>query len=162
MCGYDNPTDINVYLLDTKNFPTFKISSFKVLDFKKDSEKIKINLKAKIEGGLPQTKEDNFGSFTTFVNVGGEKEKDHIKLVEMNCQLGKPTKKVDDYEINCEIINNGYSTKQKFYLYPYYYINDYYLPFEVIIPKKMESDNKSSLQFPKHGLYIFLCLLLLF
>jgi hypothetical protein len=140
LCGYNFVTAISVYLLDTKLYPTFKISSFKVLDFKKDSEQIKINLKAKIEGGI--SGEDNFGSFTTFVNIGGEKEKDNIKLVEMNCQLGKPTKKVDDYKINCEIINNGYSTKQKFYLYPYYYIKDYYLPFEVIIPKKMEMKKK--------------------
>lgn len=77
----------------------------------------------------------------------------------MNCQLGKPSELVDDYIINCDIINNGYNKNQKFYLYPFYFIKDYYFPFEVIIPNKMK--NKSSFQYPKHGLYIFLCLILL-
>ena len=157
LCGLDYPTNIYVYLLDTKKYPIFKISGFNVLDFDEKSSTIKTKLKAKIEGNIPE--KDNFGTFTTYVNVGGEKENNNEKLVEMNCQLGKPTKIVDDYIINCDIINNGYSKKQKFYLYPFYYINDYYIPFEVIIPKKME--NKSSFQFPKHGLYIFLYLLLL-
>ena len=67
LCGNDNPTNINVYLLNSNIYPIFIISSFKVLDFESDSQKINVNLKAKIEGNIPE--EENFGTFTTFVNV---------------------------------------------------------------------------------------------
>ena len=103
--------------------------------------------------------EDDFGSFTTFVNVGGESKNNYEILVEMNCKLGKPTELVDNYIITCDIANNDYSIKESFYLYPFYYINDYYDPLEVIIPNKIK--NKASFLFPKFGLYIFFYLILL-
>ena len=77
----------------------------------------------------------------------------------MNCYLEKPVKIIDTYTINCQIINNGYSPKEKFYLYPYYYIRDYEFPFEIIIPNKMK--NEASFLFPKQELYLFIYLILL-
>ena len=156
-CEHTYTSRINVYLLDTKKYPVFIITGFKVLSHNKKVKKINANLFAKIEGNI--NLEYFFTTFTTFINVGDKKENNYEKLEEMNCSLVLPSTIVDNYTINCEIINNGYSPKEKFYLYPYYYIRDYKFPFEIIIPKKMK--NKASFLFPKQGLYLLIYLILL-
>ena len=156
-CGYTYTSPINVYLLDTKNYPVFIITEFKVLPHNEKDKIIYANLFAKIEGNI--NLEYFFTTFTTFINVGDKKEDNYEILEEMNCYLGLPTTIVDNYTINCEIINNGYSPKEKFYLYPYYYIRDYKFPFEIIIPNKMK--NEASFLFPKQGIYLFIYLILL-
>ena len=94
------------------------------------------------------------------IHIVFQKYEDNYEILEeMNYNLEKPIKIVDTYTINCEIINKGYSPKEKFYLYPYYYISNYKFPFEIIIPNKMK--NEASFLFPKQGLYLFIYLILL-
>ena len=160
-CGYKQPTEVSVFLLDTENYPVFKVSQFIVPEDKIVSIETDLYLFAKIEGSTEKFKNEN--QFFTLVDLEFNST-NYTVMALCDIDIDDLKKTVNDnYNITCNLMISGDDLQlDNLYLRDVYSPVDPEDPFDVIIPGIIKGGNYHAYsQNVKLSMFIILGLILL-
>ena len=165
LCG-NIPRDTEVYVsrLDESKYPIFKVKKFTSYVLNTNNYKIFAYIVADIKGSISSYQRNN-NTFATLIDFEyKEKNSDTYNTIIskiMNCKTGIPTKKVNDFSIDCEIDNKEKYIVKNLYLHNVYWITNHDCPFEILMDKDYYKVN-SSPKYIKIYLILVLSIILLY
>lgn len=135
LCGDREIIESIVFRLDKNKYPVFRIKKFVMPNSDTIQNNVNFKLIANIEGSISNFEGESH-SFIALFDLENNKQNQTYFAI---CEIGKPLKVMDNYEILCRFGTMGDISYNNLYLLPYYYPRDNIAPYEIIIENKIKS-----------------------